>query len=73
MLEIKSRADTDNQNFKKNLVENLIRLEKSTQFKQIDVKKDCLEKLIIEINPNEMLPNKDPSYVITPWEAPDFK
>jgi hypothetical protein len=54
-------------------VENLIKLEKSIQFKQIDVKKDCLEKPMIDINPDEILPNKNPNYVITPWEDPALK
>jgi hypothetical protein len=69
MLKFKTEKEHwDNTFVKKILVNNLIKAQNSTTFKQFDIKKDCLEKAIIDIDPDELLPEKNAAYVVTPLE-----
>lgn len=69
MLKFKTEQEHwDNDLVKKIVVNNLIKAHNSVIFKQLDIKKDCLEKSIRDIDPNELLPEKNVNYVVTPLE-----
>jgi len=49
-------------------VTNLIQLMNTIQFKQIDIATDIVNKSVYEIDPNEIFKDKDPNFIVKPWE-----